>query len=253
MAALRTADGSALPMTMPLALLLLLLLASPRPAAARRTKASKQAFETPAAFTPAECGRIIAAASGRPQEQAVLHDGKGGSQRDVSSRDSTLAWLDVAPGSEMRWVLERMEAQLPRGESAWGVRSLGLGTQGIQVARYGPGHHYEWHTDSSAPVGGPTHGRIMSVTVQLSAPDEYTGGMVEMGTHGNVSTAIGTMALFPSFLPHKVHRVSSGVRYSIVAWFAGASPHRYAGVGAGVPARCRAERCRLAAGASPAT
>ena len=54
-------------MMLPLALLLLLL-ASPQPAAARRTKASKQAFETPAAFTPAECGRIIAAASGRPQE-----------------------------------------------------------------------------------------------------------------------------------------------------------------------------------------
>jgi predicted 2-oxoglutarate/Fe(II)-dependent dioxygenase YbiX len=116
-----------------------------------------------------------------------------------------------------------MESQLRRGESAWGVRSLGLGTHGIQVATYKEGHHYEWHTDSSAPVGGVSRGRIMSVTVQLSPPEAYTGGEVEMGTHGNISTAIGTMALFPSYLPHKVHRVTSGVRHSIVAWFAGAS------------------------------
>ena len=70
-------------------------------------------------------------------------------------------------------VLERMEAELHRGENAWGVRSLGLGTAGIQVARYGPEHHYEWHTDSSAPVGGPTQGRVLSVTVQLTSPTQY--------------------------------------------------------------------------------
>ena len=46
---------------------------------------------------------------------------------------------EVAPGSEWRWVLERMESQLRRGEKAWGVRSLGLATAGIQVARYGSG------------------------------------------------------------------------------------------------------------------
>ena len=47
-------------------------------------------------------------------------------------------------------------------------------------------------------------------------------GQVEMSTHGNVSTAQGGLVLFPSFLPHKVHRVTDGVRYSIVAWFVGA-------------------------------
>lgn len=114
-----------------------------------------------------------------------------------------------------------MESQLRHGEHTWGVRSLGLGTQGIQVATYNEGHHYEWHTDSSAPVDGTPRGRILSVTVQLSEAQSYVGGQVEMGTHGNISAAIGTMALFPSYLPHKVHRVSSGVRHSIVAWFAG--------------------------------
>lgn len=207
----------------PAALPLLLLLVLPllHPALARRQKA-KHVFETKLAFTAAECETIVGAALAQPQEQSVLHDGKGGSRRDVHSRDSTLSWLDVNKGSEMRWVLERMEAQLHGGEKAWGVRSLGLGTAGIQVARYGPDHHYEWHTDSSAPVGGPSEGRVLSVTVQLTPPADYEGGQVEMGTYGNVSTDVGNMVLFPSYLPHKVHRVTSGVRYSIVAWFVGA-------------------------------
>lgn len=60
---------------------------------ARRAKKVKHVFETAAAFTPAECSQIVAAALTQPQEQAVLHDGKGGAQRNVHSRDSTLTWL----------------------------------------------------------------------------------------------------------------------------------------------------------------
>ena len=29
------------------------------------------------------------------------------------------------------------------------------------------------------------------------------------------------MALFPSYLPHRVHPVKSGIRFSVVAWFVG--------------------------------
>ena len=74
-----------------LVLLVVLLLSSAT--TARRPKKLKQVFEIAAAFTPEECSQIIAAASAQPQETAVLHDGKGGKQRDVNSRDSTLTWL----------------------------------------------------------------------------------------------------------------------------------------------------------------
>ena len=36
----------------------------------------------------------------------------------------------------MHWVLTRMESHLQFGERAWGVKSIGLGVKGIQVARY---------------------------------------------------------------------------------------------------------------------
>lgn len=74
------------------ALLVFLLLSAA--ASARRSKNKpKHVFETAAAFTPAECSEIVSAAKAQPQEEAVLHDGKGGSQRDVNARDSTLTWL----------------------------------------------------------------------------------------------------------------------------------------------------------------
>eukprot|EP01044_Picomonas_judraskeda_P001556 COSAG03_NODE_94_length_13170_cov_67.181470_12_plen_147_part_00 len=83
--------------TAQLLVLLVLLLSSAT--TARRPKKLKQVFETAAAFTPEECSQIVAAASAQPHETAVLHDGKGGKQRDVNSRDSTLTWLVRAPGA----------------------------------------------------------------------------------------------------------------------------------------------------------
>lgn len=66
----------------------------------------------------------------------MLHNGKGGSRRDTLARDSTLTWLPVGGGAEEEWgwALERIEAQLGPGERAWGVKSTGLGTHGLQVA-----------------------------------------------------------------------------------------------------------------------
>jgi PKHD-type hydroxylase len=213
------------------ALVVLLLLAAPcasrRKGAAKAPRQLKHVFETQRAFKPEECERIIAAAKALPQEQAVTKDQKtkDGKMTDARVRDGSLTWLDMTEGSEMRWVLDRMNKYLGNGERTWGVKSLGLGNpvKGIQVARYGPTDHYEWHTDTSPGA----RVRVMSVTVQLSPPSDYEGGHVEFGTHGNASTEVGTMVLFASYLPHKVHKVTSGARYSIVAWFGGDAPEPY--------------------------
>ena len=89
-----------------LLLLAALLLILPPPATGRkRAKAPKHFFELPGVFSAEECERIVGAAAAQPQERAVLHDGKDGQRRDVSSRDSTLTWLVRPP--------EPPEAHLP--------------------------------------------------------------------------------------------------------------------------------------------
>ena len=82
-----------------------------------------------------------------------------------------------------------------------------------------------WHYDLGER--GFAARRKVSVTVQLSDPREYDGGDLELmdGTMGGGSTMApaeqGCAAAFPSYLLHRVTPVTRGVRYVVVAWFAG--------------------------------
>jgi len=82
--------------------------------------------------------------------------------------------------------------------------------------------HYDWHTDVDWFSPLRVHRKI-SLTVQLSNPDEYEGGDFELG-----GAALppeykqrGTVLAFPSYLMHRVLPVTSGVRHSLVTWFEG--------------------------------
>ena len=76
----------------------------------------------------------------------------------------------------------------------------------------------------------PFH-RKLSVTVQLSSPDEYEGGdfefdfsNVEMGTRRHPLKELsgkGSMVIFPSDTFHRVNPVTKGTRYSLVIWCVG--------------------------------
>ena len=59
--------------------------------------------------------------------------------------------------------------------------------------------------------------------MQLSNGDDYEGGELEFL---NVDTpvlhrSIGSITIFPSYLPHRVKPVTEGVRHSLVAWIHG--------------------------------
>jgi len=83
--------------------------------------------------------------------------------------------------------------------------------------------HYDWHVDidwtSSAPFD-----RKLSVTVQLSDPDDYEGGDFEIEGENPPSKDAkkkGSILVFPSYARHRVMPVTSGIRKSLVAWFEG--------------------------------
>lgn len=84
---------------------------------------------------------------------------------------------------------------------------------------------YDWHQDIFWKNPTMSH-RKLSVTVQLSEPDTYTGGEFEIDPEygildQNVIKQRGTVLVFPSFLRHRVKPVTSGVRRSLVAWIEG--------------------------------
>lgn len=105
-------------------------------------------------------------------------------------------------------------------------RHYGLALTGITrmphyVEYYGGRGRFDWHNDYSHERDESP--RKLTVIIQLSSPDEYTGGDLEV--FGAISTTVprarGTVVCLPSFVPHRVTPVTSGVRRVIVSWIAG--------------------------------
>ena len=67
--------------------------------------------------------------------------------------------------------------------------------------------------------------RKLSFVVQLSDPDDYEGGNLQLlDEHGGSYIAPrqrGTVILFDSRTMHRVQKVKSGIRKSIVGWTVG--------------------------------
>lgn len=81
--------------------------------------------------------------------------------------------------------------------------------------------HYDWHLDFG---GRRTSTRKLSMVVQLSDPDDYEGGRLQFMINRDILDAPiekGTVIFFPSYLMHRVTRVESGMRNSLVCWFHG--------------------------------
>ncbi len=84
------------------------------------------------------------------------------------------------------------------------------------------GDHYDWHHDVHWN-GQSAYDRKLSITVQLSDPDDYEGGdfeFDEVKTNADFRSK-GTILVFPSYLRHRIHPVTSGTRRALVAWFFG--------------------------------
>ena len=117
--------------------------------------------------------------------------------------------------------------------------------ESMLYTRYGEGMFYDWHNDSGlathykpVSVGNRTEGRQqdfvnenlelvrkLSFALQLSSPDDYEGGNVilldEAGKKYIAPRQRGTVVLFDSRTQHRVNKVKSGVRKSIVGWVVG--------------------------------
>jgi Rps23 Pro-64 3,4-dihydroxylase Tpa1-like proline 4-hydroxylase len=96
------------------------------------------------------------------------------------------------------------------------------GTDPIQVAVYGPGEKYEWHSDDWLLSRGMPHHRKITVVIQLSKASDFTGGGLYLK---NVDQSLineqGDVIIFPAFMEHRAAPVESGKRITIVCWITG--------------------------------
>ena len=138
-------------------------------------------------------------------------------------RKSSVMFIEKTPEND--WIYRKLaELAIMTNNQRYLFDILGF-QQELQLTRYSEGDFFDWHLDFG-PGGIST--RKLSVTVQLSDPNDYEGGDLEFMINQNIVKAPrkkGTVIIFPSFILHRVTPITKGTRQSIVGWVAG-PPYR---------------------------
>jgi len=85
--------------------------------------------------------------------------------------------------------------------------------------------YYDWHPDQYLhSLGNRQYQRKLSITIQLSNPEEYEGGEFLLDgadLDQDILKQKGRFIIFPSLYRHKVCPVTKGKRLSLVSWYEG--------------------------------
>jgi|TARA_B100000085_G_scaffold241979_2_gene233112 PKHD-type hydroxylase len=164
-----------------------------------------------------------------------------GSQLDTVIRNSKNAWIPTSNwiGGWLWYYINRVN----RENFCYDITEIDGCS--IQYTQYGPGQFYTWHQDSDIdtfykPQIIPDSAnsmaqdqvslrgeciRKLSFSLQLSDPTDYTGGEVQfLDNAGKTFFAPkqrGTLIVFDSRTKHRVRKVKSGLRKSLVGWVVG--------------------------------
>jgi hypothetical protein len=92
----------------------------------------------------------------------------------------------------------------------------------FEYVEYEPGFgRFKWHDDYSHE--GEEAPRKLTIIFQLSDPDDYEGGELQMfGVPvATLPKKRGSILVFPAFVPHCVTPVTKGLRKAMVTWIGG--------------------------------
>lgn len=108
----------------------------------------------------------------------------------------------------------------------FGYDILGFHENKVQYSEYGEGCFYDWHIDFQGGNIINEYDRKISFSLQLSDPEEYEGGELQlMDSCTNkcyfAPEEKGTLIIFDSKIKHRVRKVKSGCRKSLVGWIVG--------------------------------
>lgn len=184
-------------------------------------------------LTSDETLQVIQMASELPIERATTI-GSDGELKDINDpngvRSSMVKWIPQTP--QWDWLYQKMIQWAEEANSALWKFDLISAPESIQYTEYyaHENGHYDWHQDIGA--GELPSKRKVSITVQLSDPEEYDGGELEITTGGGGHTdgfvvssvcpkGKGVVVLFPSYMMHRISPVKKGTRRSLVLWVGG--------------------------------
>lgn len=113
-------------------------------------------------------------------------------------------------------MFDRVWAGISTANDAFNFRLAGI-MDSLLVVKYPRGGHLNWHTDFSDHA---TSARKVALSIQLSPPESYDGGALQFSDMGVLpfSHEQGTGIAFPTYLSHRVTRVTRGSRWVLLAW-----------------------------------
>jgi len=165
-----------------------------------------------------------------------------GDEIDKFIRDSKNAWIPTSHwiGGFVWHYIQRAN----RENFLYGLTAID--GENLQYTQYGEGQYYHWHIDAGIDtayrpqkiVSSSTnisqdlstiqgeYVRKLSFSIQLSDPEDYSGGEFQFMSLDNSSTYFapkpkGTIIIFDSRSLHRVRKVKSGMRKSLVGWVVG--------------------------------
>jgi PKHD-type hydroxylase len=160
------------------------------------------------------CERLVAIAENVGFQRSLVY-GEGHLPTDAPDiRGSDSASISTVDHREYYALI----ANIVRNYNAEHCRFAITGLDAIQVIRYRPGARFKLHTDIGAEYAAY---RKISVIIQLSDPGAYEGGELQLADNLMVPRGQGDGCIFPSWVAHEVRAVTSGMRYSLVAWAIG--------------------------------
>ena len=171
-----------------------------------------------------------------------------GRHKDKNKRNSENAWINTN-----HWIAGFLWHYVNKANRENFLYDLtNIDGENLQYTKYSEGQFYNWHNDAGinnyykpqyvANSGNSNDDsdnlqvtdflktscelvRKLSFTLQLSDPDEYEGGNVQLIDEAGRSYIAprqrGTIILFDSRTQHRVIKVKKGVRKSIVGWVLG--------------------------------
>lgn len=125
----------------------------------------------------------------------------------------------IKPDKNSKWIYDRFEKYafyINEKEYKFNIVSI----QGVHILEYKENDILDWHIDLIGKESFTL--RKISLAVYLSDRSEYEGGQIlfdirEKETPNQIiPMEQGSIVIFPSFLHHKVSRITSGVRRSLI-------------------------------------
>ncbi len=134
-------------------------------------------------------------------------------------RRTKVDWLECS--DETRWIYDKFATVVSSlNASYFNLDLTGFG-ESMQLTNYlsDDSGMYEWHCDN-----GPGISRKLSIVLQLSHPEEYEGGELQIKTGMDedvIPKKRGYITVFPSYILHRVTPVTKGTRQTMVSWVTG--------------------------------